>query len=85
VIAAAQQLATALKGNIPAGNETAEALTTVSRLFAKLLRQNLMQRQQKNSATNSELIQQEETHQTAVSAPLLNSFFSKEFDYMYTE
>jgi hypothetical protein len=36
VIAAAQQLATALKGNIPTGNETAEALTMVSTLFTKI-------------------------------------------------
>ena len=36
VVAAAQQLATALKGNIPAGNETAEALTKVSDLFTKI-------------------------------------------------
>ncbi len=35
VVAAAQQLVTALKGNIPAGNETAEALTKVSKLFTK--------------------------------------------------
>jgi hypothetical protein len=37
VVAVAQQLATALKGNIPAGNETAEALTKVSGLFTKFL------------------------------------------------
>jgi hypothetical protein len=36
VVAAAQQLATALQGNIPAGNETAEALTKVSKLFTKI-------------------------------------------------
>jgi hypothetical protein len=36
VLLAAQQLATALKGNIPAGNETAEALKKVSKLFKKL-------------------------------------------------
>jgi hypothetical protein len=36
VIAAAQQLATALQGNIPAGNETAEALKKVSDLFTKI-------------------------------------------------
>jgi hypothetical protein len=36
VVAAAQQLATALKGNIPAGNKTAEALTKVSELFTKI-------------------------------------------------
>jgi hypothetical protein len=35
VVAAAQQLATALQGNIPAGNETAEALKKVSNLFTK--------------------------------------------------
>jgi hypothetical protein len=36
VVTAAQQLTTALKGNIPAGNETAEALTRVSELFTKI-------------------------------------------------
>jgi hypothetical protein len=36
VVAAAQQLATALKGNIPAGNEMAEALKKVSELFTKI-------------------------------------------------
>ena len=37
VIAAAQQLATALQGNIPAGNEMAEALKKVSDLFTKIV------------------------------------------------
>ena len=36
VVAAAQQLTTALQGNIPAGNETAEALQKVSNLFANI-------------------------------------------------
>jgi len=36
VVAAAQQLATALQGNIPAGNETAEALKKVSDLFTQI-------------------------------------------------
>ncbi len=36
VVAAAQQLATALKGNIPAGNKMAEALKKVSKLFKKI-------------------------------------------------
>jgi hypothetical protein len=36
MVAAAQQLVTALQGNIPAGNETAEALTRVSKLFTKI-------------------------------------------------
>jgi hypothetical protein len=36
MVAASQQLATALKGNIPAGNKTAEALTKVSKLFTKI-------------------------------------------------
>ena len=36
VVAAAQQLTTALKGNIPTGNETAEALKKVSELFTKI-------------------------------------------------
>jgi hypothetical protein len=37
VVAAAQQLATALQGNIPAGNETAAALQKVSNLFTKIV------------------------------------------------
>ncbi len=37
VIAAAQQLATALKGNILAGNKMAEALKKVSKLFTKIV------------------------------------------------
>ena len=36
VVVAAQQLATALKGNILAGNEMAEALKKVSKLFTKI-------------------------------------------------
>ena len=36
VIAAAQQLTAALKGSIPTGNETAEALTKVSELFTRI-------------------------------------------------
>jgi hypothetical protein len=36
VVTAAQQLATALKGNILAGNKTAEALKKVSKLFTKI-------------------------------------------------
>jgi hypothetical protein len=36
VVAAAQQLVTALQGNIPAGNKMAEALTKVSELFTKI-------------------------------------------------
>jgi hypothetical protein len=36
VVAAAQQLTTALKGNIPAGNKTAEALKRLSDLFTKI-------------------------------------------------
>jgi hypothetical protein len=36
VVAAAQQLVTALHGNIPAGNKTAEALARVIKLFTKI-------------------------------------------------
>ncbi len=36
VVAAAQQLMTTLKENIPAGNKTAEALMKVSKLFTKI-------------------------------------------------
>ena len=35
-VAAAQQLATALQGNLPAGNETAEASKKVSDLFTEI-------------------------------------------------
>ena len=36
MVAASQQLTTALKGNILAGNKTAEALKKVSELFTKI-------------------------------------------------
>ena len=36
IVAAAQQLATTLKGNTPTGNETAEALMKVRKLFTKI-------------------------------------------------
>jgi hypothetical protein len=36
VVAAVQQLVTTLRGNIPTGNETMEALTKVSKLFTKI-------------------------------------------------
>jgi hypothetical protein len=36
MVAAAQQLVTALQGNIPVGNEMVEALTKVSKLFTKI-------------------------------------------------
>jgi len=49
VVAAAQQLATALQGNIPAGNKTAEALKKASDLFPKIA----MATQQSTSNTGS--------------------------------
>jgi hypothetical protein len=55
VLAAAQQLATALKGNIPAGNKTAEALTKVSALFARIAETKLKVAAAKSNKTNSEL------------------------------
>ncbi len=36
VVAAAQQLVTAIQGNIPEGNKTADSLTRVSKLFTKI-------------------------------------------------
>jgi hypothetical protein len=36
VVAAVQQLVMVLQSNIPAGNETVEALTRVSKLFTKI-------------------------------------------------
>ncbi len=37
VVAVAQQLIIVLQGNIPTGNETAEALQTISKLFTKII------------------------------------------------
>jgi hypothetical protein len=62
VVAAAQQLATALKGNIPAGNETAEALMKVSKLFTKIAAakkqdskgQGTMQQSQSNTGSTTD-------------------------------
>jgi hypothetical protein len=36
IVAVAQQLTAALKGNIPGGNETMEGLTKVSKLFTRI-------------------------------------------------
>ena len=58
VVAAAQQLATALKGNILAGNKMAEALTKVSNLFTKISAAKQPQQRQKNSRTDLGQIQQ---------------------------
>jgi hypothetical protein len=51
VVAAAQQLTTALKGNIPAGNETAEALKKVSKLFTKIPATKNEAKKPRNNAT----------------------------------
>jgi hypothetical protein len=51
VVAAAQQLATALQGNIPAGNETAEALKRLAAYSPKLRRQNTKSQKQRHKAT----------------------------------
>ncbi len=57
VVAAAQQLATALKGNIPAGNKTAEALEKVSKLFTKI------------AATKNEAAKAKEQHNRVRATP----------------
>jgi hypothetical protein len=54
VVAAAQQLATALQGNIPAGNETAEALKQVSDLFTKIAMAKARSQKQKHNETEYE-------------------------------
>jgi hypothetical protein len=54
VVAEAQQLATALKGNIPAGNETAEATEESQQtVHKKLRRQSKTTQGQRNNAIGS--------------------------------
>jgi hypothetical protein len=64
VVAAAQQLATALKGNILAGNETAEALKKVNKLFTKIAAAKTRQQKPRNNATESEQHPQHERQHT---------------------
>ena len=54
VVVTAQQLATALKGNILAGNEMAEALKKVSKLFTEIAAAKTRQQRPRNNATESE-------------------------------
>ncbi len=58
VVVAAQQLGTALKGNIPAGNKMAEALKKVSKLFTKLAAAKKRQQRPRNNTRDSEQHQQ---------------------------
>jgi hypothetical protein len=57
IVAAAQQLATALKGNILASNETAEALKMVNKLFTKI------------AATKNEAAKAKEQHKRVRATP----------------
>ena len=63
VVAAAQQLATALKGNIPARNKSADALTWVSSLFVKIASAKTnKQRPRSNEKSYKHNHQQESAH-----------------------
>ena len=64
IIAAAQQLATALQGNIPAGNETAEALKRVSNLFTKIATSKTRLQKQRHNATEYKQNRQQDRRPT---------------------
>jgi hypothetical protein len=51
IVVAAQQLATALQGSIPSGNETAEALKKFSNLFTKIAAAKSEAKKQRHNAT----------------------------------
>ena len=72
VVAAAQQLATALQGNIPAGNETAEALKKVSNLFTKIAaaKQEFAKAKAQRNRVRATPAARQTTHLPRVTAPL---------------
>ncbi len=73
VVAAAQQLATALQGNISAGNETAEALKKVSNLFTKIVaakNEVAKAKAQRNRVVRATPTAHQTTHLPRVEAPL---------------
>jgi hypothetical protein len=71
VVGAAQQLVTALQGNIPAGNETAEALTRVSELFTKiaLAKKEVAKAKEQSNRLQANSSAQITTHLPRVAAP----------------
>ena len=72
VVAAAQQLATALQGNIPAGNETAEALKKVSHLFTKIAtaKSEVTKAKAQHNRVRAALAAQQTAHFPRVESPL---------------
>ncbi len=71
MVAAAQQLVTALQGNIPAGNETAEALTKVSKLFTKnvLAKKEVAKAKEQGNRLRANPLAQITTHLPKVAVP----------------
>jgi hypothetical protein len=72
VVAAAQQLVMALQVNIPTGNETAEALTRVSKLFAKiaLAKKEVTKAKEQRNRLRANPSAQSTTHLTRVNVPV---------------
>jgi hypothetical protein len=72
VVAAAQQLATALQGNIPVGNETAEALKMVGNLFTKIAvaKSEAAKAKAQCNRVGATLAARQTTHLPRVEAPL---------------
>ena len=72
VVAAAQQLTTALQGNIPAGNETAEALQKVSDLFTKIAmaKSEVAKAKAQHNRVRATLAAQQTTHLPRMEAPI---------------
>jgi hypothetical protein len=82
VVAAAQQLATALQGNIPAGNETAEALKKVSDLFTKIVmaKSEVAKTKAQRNRVQATPAARQTTHLPRVEAPLPRVTDSPEAD-----
>ncbi len=71
VVAAAQQLVTALLGSIPAGNEMVEALTRVSKLFIKvaIAKKEVAKAKEQRNRLRANSLAQITTHLLSVAVP----------------
>jgi hypothetical protein len=71
MVAAAQQLVMALQGNIPAGNNMAEALTKVSKLFTKiaLAKKEVAKAKEQRNRLQANPLARITTHLTRVAVP----------------
>jgi hypothetical protein len=72
VVAAAKQLAMTLQGNIPVGNETAEALKKVNNLFTKFVaaKSKIAKAKAQRNRVQATLTARQTTHLPRVEAPL---------------